>query len=263
MKVKTTLQYIAWISFVIAILSWGACFPPTFKVEQPQAADTHSSFVSLVMIDRQTGIEEEQFSRLIEINSQIPFDFITQNITDDLREPYLINFGIKLPRGWTVEDNIVFVGSEMGMISYSHWLASDITRLYPPEHGYYWWVGESLQHVSEYGNISFYPKIFTIDQSGYYYIDYMFGYNGSIGQFWDNDKYIGVGLPDTVWVTSSADNGPGSLREALSFVKDGGHIFFHIPINNTIFLKDQLVIFKDVHIHGIEDSPDHNSSIRR
>lgn len=53
-----------------------------------------------------------------------------------------------------------------------------------------------------------------------------------------------------VTVTSTANDGPGSLREALTSVCDGGTITFDVPADSTITLSSELTVAKNVTIDG-------------
>ena len=69
-----------------------------------------------------------------------------------------------------------------------------------------------------------------------------------------DDHIITVGLPLSIIVTSPNNTGTGSLRAAIDSVDFlYGTITFALTNTDTIFLEDQLSVYKDISIIGTED----------
>jgi len=168
-------------------------------------------------------------------------------------------FGILLPLGWTVNDSIVFhYENTFGMLVYSDSLTQAMYGIEPVPLFYHWWVARGLGEIqfSTGWTYQFSPRINTVYQTGMYYLDYMVGddQNG-LNYKRSNDHLITVGLPESVTVANSNDNGPGSLRNAIDAVDFYGTIYFDLDTGDTIILEDQLNIYKDLKIIAPQENP--------
>lgn len=212
-----------------------ACYEFTL-VNQPHSMETNSSFTVDINITTNDGSGNTWYSAF---------------------------FGIKLPEGWTVEDNIAFTYNlGNGVFMYSDSASQAQENIDPAEEGYYWWVAQSEEEVEyDYDNVySFSPEIFTDEQTGNFFLDYMAGsdggyYGGGLNWARSNDHLITVGLPDEIIVTSAENDGPGSLREAIDDIDYYGSISFDLEEGNTITLTEEINIYKDVQISGDSIDP--------
>jgi predicted outer membrane repeat protein len=194
-------------------------------------------------------------------------------ITDQDGNYYYPYFGIKLPEGWIVEDSIVMVdmtfyplfADTLATFVHADSLVAKMDSIDPPAEGYYWWVGcgiDTMEYqLNQYGSpYTLFPEIHTDDQTGDFYLDYMAGSNSTEG--WGGINWarydsvpISVNIPDTIWVTSTANTGPGSLPDALETIGSCGIVGFNLSAEDTICLSEELVINHGIHIMGQEENP--------
>jgi len=128
----------------------------------------------------------------------------------------------------------------------------------PATLGYYWWVAEGSEEVWHSVGLTYntYPVINTDSQAGMFFLDYMLGDNSNGLNFKrSNDHLITVDLPESITVSNSNNSGPGSLRTAIDDVDFYGSVYFDLNIGDTIFLQEQLDIYKDISIIGPENIP--------
>ncbi len=164
-----------------------------------------------------------------------------------------------LPVGWTVNDSIFYTNSGVtGLLVYNDSLSQVFGSSGAITIGYYWWVAEGTTLLPcIYGSpFLFNPVINTDDQVGTFHLDYTIGDNGP-NLIYDrsDDHIITVGMPDNVTVINSNDNGPGSLREAIDQVDFFGNVNFNLNGGDTIFLQEELLVYKDIHIEGDGQAP--------
>ncbi len=234
----------ALLASVGLMLLFSACFEFT-SVEHSTCTFTNSSFIADVSI----------------------------LITDENGNYYYPYFGICLPEGWTVEDSIAMVDlaiyplwtDTLAIFVHTDSLVARMDSIDPPAEGYYWWVGCGIDTMeyqfSQYGTpYTLFPKIHTDDQTGDFYLDYMAGSNsteawGGINWARYDSVLISVNIPDTVWVTSTANSGPGSLPEAIETIGACGIVGFDLNAADTICLSEELVINHGIHIMGQEENP--------
>jgi hypothetical protein len=174
-------------------------------------------------------------------------------------------FGILLPVGWTAEDTISYNGVHSGSFIYSSWASASMDSFRSARTGYYWWVckGDSIDLLRG-GTISLTPRIHTDNQTGTFFIDYMitdrFEESGDI--CYPPSEYvvrsgfypISVNAPMTAIVSNTNDNGPGSLRQAITNVSNRGEILFNLSYPANVELDSQLVIDRNVTITGPESA---------
>jgi predicted outer membrane repeat protein len=213
---------------VMAPLATILVIPGCFEfqnVSQPHSADPNSSFT--VQISAITTFGDD--------NKYVPY------------------FGVMLPVGWTVTDNLPFThGAGLsGTFIYSDTLSQNLEASSPASPGYYWWVGAGADSVAyiidDVYNIS--PEIHTDSQTGNFYPVYYLGC--SHGDYKTSEGYlVTVGLPAAIEVTSAGDTGQGTLRAAINSIDYYGTITFSPSVTDTIRLKNVLTINKDVKIDG-------------
>ena len=251
MKTNHTLKRLAGAVIFVLVLLWAACDPPVVVVDQPQYVDKHAIFEANVIVERNT---KDRVSISPQIEIVIPEKRLLNHNCSPADFDTCWCFGIKIPLGWEVKDSISFEGTQEGNFIYSDELSLMMMDSCPPGQGYFWWAGKSLDEYSQQnGQIHFIPEIHASGQSGNFYLDYVFGWPNMPNGSWNSGNYIGVGLSDTVYVTSFNNSGTGSLRAAIDSVVGGGHIFFVLPYSGAIFLDDQIDIYKSLTIHGPEN----------
>lgn len=161
-------------------------------------------------------------------------------------------FGILLPIGWTAGDSISYNGVHNGTFLYTSTASASMDSFSSAPVGYYWWVceGDTVDSLCG-GTVSLTPRIFTDNQTGTFFIDYMIT-NRFDGYFVCCSGYypISVEASMTATVTTTDDSRTGSLRQALAEVSSSGEILFDLSYPATIVLDSQLVIDRNVTITG-------------
>jgi predicted outer membrane repeat protein len=252
MKTKF-FQGLLWIFSGTVILTWVTCNPPYINsIDQPETAGLNSPFeVDVSVAKYGPGGAEQILSR---IGLQLPAGL--SDIAGHLETtPHRLIFGIEMPLGWTVQDSITFTGDDEGFFIYSDFLSGEMTNTTPPASGYYWWVSETCETMNTAnGQVFFTPVITTDNQKGNFFLTYSIGYwtdsSLFLGSSYSYDNLICCGLEDTVFVTSTANEGPGSLRAALDSVNAHGTILFNMFLPATIHLSGEIQIYKSVTIQG-------------
>jgi acyl-[acyl carrier protein]--UDP-N-acetylglucosamine O-acyltransferase len=169
-KRKTKLASVGMISVVlISVLFLAGCFDFNF-INQPYQADPNSSFE----VELSAWASSQEGAK---------------------GKPY---FGILLPIGWEVEDSIEYAGitgNETGMLIYSDSLSQAMTIIEPPIDGYYWWVAADTIAIGG-DTYDFDFHIFTDNQAGSFFLDYMLGSGGQgLNYRRSNDHLIIIGVP--------------------------------------------------------------------
>ncbi len=146
-KLKFKNQIVAALTFMLLMT---ACYEFDF-VNQPYQADPNSFF-------------EVQISA-------------TNNSYADSTESY---FGILMPVGWTTADSIEYVNIntvDTGFWIFSESFTQQMTFLDPPPENYYWWIGKTIIDDAYDNTFSWDFKIYTDEQIGSFFLDYMLGDN--------------------------------------------------------------------------------------
>jgi len=169
-------------------------------------------------------------------------------------------FGMRLPKGWAVEESISFLGALNGSFIYSSENSDSMDTYEKPHDGYYWWIGVSDSVDSLFaGKLSYTPRITTDEQSGTFFIDYIISDSIGIFSFDDSRTHenhkgsfpISVGMPmTTIMVSNTDDNGEESLRHAINEVGLGGEIKFDLSYPANIELDSQIIIDRNITITG-------------
>ncbi len=253
MKTNPSIKNATWIVTSIMFLIWAQCRPPQVNVDQPLTAEKHSSFEADVNVSYGGDDNDNITTIMSKIGVDLPEEIISQVMTEGDNPSNTWRFGIKIPEGWQVKDSIRFDGIRQGRFVYSDSLSQEMDSLHPPAPGYGWWIAETDRDQDNItGSIEFTPEITTNATSGNFFIDYIFAWPDLGNPSWNFGNYIAVGLADTAYVTTLAENGAGSIRAAIDSIMPGGHIFFNLPYAGAIFLSEQIEIYKDVNFHGTE-----------
>ena len=120
-------------------------------------------------------------------------------------------FGILLPNGWSVKDDISCSGSYEGTLNYSKEYSDSMEIVDPAPDAYYWWVCIGSKADANVGPCSFTPQITTDDKTGQFSIRYTIADHDNIEDRRSENHpiWIWVGPPEIV-VT------PDSLFENLT-----------------------------------------------
>ena len=99
------------------------------------------------------------------------------DIASPTETPY---FGILLPVDWKVKNTFPYSHSDElagidGLIEYSEKLSNMMQKIDPAPKGYFWWVGQGNQVITEPGIYTVYPSIISGKDEGNYDIKYMIG----------------------------------------------------------------------------------------
>ena len=89
-------------------------------------------------------------------------------------------FGILLPNGWSVGDNISSSGSYVVTSNYSKEYSDSMEIVDPAPEGYYWWVCTASKSVADSGTCLFTPQITTDDKTGQFSIRYVIAQQDNI-----------------------------------------------------------------------------------
>jgi hypothetical protein len=203
-------------------------------IRQPAAGDPNSSFTVDIVLDPNPG----------------------DDYTGDNLKGFGL-FGVLIPNGWTVEDNITFnVVSEQaqytttGTLSFNEAQGAALTAKIPPPTGYHWWGGKTKGEIDThyFDSLYFSIKVLTDDQLGNFKLKYAFGdtensdrvpvRSGAVS----NDYPIKIGLltaaeqttesgfkvyptlTDGKFMVDYTSEKPGVIRELKIFNADGQHI---------------------------------------
>jgi hypothetical protein len=219
------MQRIKYFGIIVAITMFTLFLSSCYEIkniEQPQTAEKNSEF--------DVSIE-------IELTAQ--------------QDTAIGNFAIKVPEGWTVDDSIQYTGVLNGTFVYSESYSDSIST----ESGYTWWgyaTTDSIESLPD-GLISFTLTIHTNDTTGFFYIDYAISHNNAIphkSMTYYKSCPISIDAPSYLEVTSLNDDGPGSLRECLSKIGNGGGISFASSLSGTIYTNSTINIDRNVTING-------------
>jgi hypothetical protein len=159
-------------------------------------------------------------------------------------------FAILLPEGWQVTDWIPFTGIIEGFLVYSDSISTEVNSGEHPE-GYQWWCGQAVQthSIDSDGNMMFTLEIQTDASVGFFTLDYQFGHDG-VDFIFSHHHPISIDMPTSAVVTSTANVGTGSLRDAIATVGCGADITFDLPSQSTIALSQVLSVDRPLNIHG-------------
>lgn len=153
---------ISLIGFIFASLLFTGCYKFT-TVIQPELAFINS-FFDVYLVAKDDGNPDNDWTN------------------EDLHDYGL--FGVMLPEGWTVEDNIPYTiiatdpaFDNSGTLVYDAAHSQTLTDSIPPQDGYYWWGAKTATEASLvlFDSLYFQPRIYTDDQTGTFYLRYAIG----------------------------------------------------------------------------------------
>ncbi len=144
-------------------------------------------------------------------NGCYEFDFVTQPYTANPDSFFEVQisistaggyggngyFGILMPDGWATTDSIKYINityNDTGYIHFSQSLTQQMALIDPPPENYHWWVGDSYAYPDCTYILDF--VIFTGNQTGTFFIDYMLGgEGGGLNKKRSNDHLMIIGEP--------------------------------------------------------------------
>lgn len=192
---KTNLLTLTGIMFFISILFIG-CYQ--FRsINQPSDGFTNSYFDVPIVAerDKDPGLTDAEWA-------------------NQLREIGL--FGVMIPDGWTVDDNIPYTIisknpalNNSGLLVYSLAHSKTLQDSIPALPGYHWWgaVTDSIAELTEFDSLYFTPRIRTDHQVGDFFLRYAIGDK----EYWDRnpaDQYnYGGGLSAPYKINIKSDFG--------------------------------------------------------
>lgn len=235
------------------MMLYSQCVTPTFdEIEHPFEVKTNDTTkIPITVIHGEfpqlaDSLLTPEMSKAINLCKQ---DILPMLQSRDMG--YHLWLGMQVPENWTVIDSFDYVAYDAlpatiidsGLFVYSQTHADLLNN---PKTGYKWlaWVSNDTLATNT-GKLWTFPKLITDNTSGIFYLDYVLGYDSA--QPCDERQHIlTIASPmlDEAWVTNTNDEGDGSLRKATMDVRSGGTVQFNIDLNDTIFLSDEIEIYK-------------------
>lgn len=196
---KTTFLALAGILFVTALFFIG-CYE--FRsINQPSEGFTNSYFDVPIVAQRDAdpGLADADWANVLQ-NTGL--------------------FGVMLPDGWTVDDNIAYkivskdhLLNNSGVLVYDAGHTKKLQDSIPAIAGYHWW-GASTDRIAEltqFDSLYFTPRINTDGKTGTFYLRYAIGDK----DYWDRnpaDQFnYGGGLSDPISINITSNVGVADL----------------------------------------------------
>jgi uncharacterized protein YceK len=175
-------------------------------------------------------------------------------------------FGVMIPDGWTVDDNIPYTiiskGAGLnnsGILIYDAAHSKVLTDSVAPIPGYHWWgaITDRIADMNQFDSLYFTPRIHTDSKTGTFFLRYAVGDK----DYWDRnpaDQYnYGGGLSDPISIVISNNVGlPDLLSKAnVSMYPNPTHGDLHVTIGgyksqvikmNIYDSKGQVVLTKEI-----------------
>jgi len=196
---KTTVLALVGTLFVISTVLIG-CYE--FRtIYQPSAGFTNSYFDVPIVAqrDQDPGLDDAAW-------------------TGSLQSTGL--FGVMIPDGWTVDDNIAYTIiskgeglNNSGVLVYDAAHSKRLQDSIPAIAGYHWWgaITDRIADLNQFDSLYFTPRIRTDGKTGKFYLRYAIGDQ----DFWDRnpaDQYnYGGGLSDPIEINISSNVGVKDL----------------------------------------------------
>ena len=153
---------ISLIGFIFASLLFTGCYKFT-TVIQPELAFINS-FFDVFLVAKDDGNPDNDWSN------------------EDLVDYGL--FGVMLPEGWTVDDNIPYTiictedgYDNSGVLVYDAAHSKTLMDSIPIPDGYFWWGAKTQEEASliYFDSLYFEPRIYTDDKEGEFFLRYAIG----------------------------------------------------------------------------------------
>jgi hypothetical protein len=196
---KTTFLALAGILFIISVFLIG-CYQ--FRsINQPTNGFTNSYFDVPIVAERDNdpGLGDDEWANVL------------QNIG---------LFGVMIPNGWTVDDNIPYTIiskdpslNNSGLLVYSFAHTKTLQDSIPALPGYHWWgaITNQIAELTQFDSLYFTPRIRTDGKTGAFFLRYAIGDK----DYWDRnpaDQYnYGGGLSDPIQINITSGVGVAEL----------------------------------------------------
>jgi hypothetical protein len=242
---KTILLGIAGALFVISMVMVG-CYE--FRtINQPSEGVTNSFFDVPIIVerDKDPGLTDAEWAYTLQNNGL---------------------FGVMLPDGWTVDDNIPYTIiskdvslNNTGLLVYDAVHSKNLQDSIPAPAGYHWWgaVTDRIADMTQFDSLYFTPRIHTDSKTGNFFLRYAVGDK----DYWDRnpaDQYnYGGGLSDPISISISDNVGLSDLlsRANVSMYPNPTRGMLHVNLGeyksqvikmNVYDTKGQLVMTKEI-----------------
>jgi len=200
---KTTFLALAGILFLTSVLFIG-CYK--FRsINQPAEGFTNSYFDVPIVAQRDAdpSLDDNSWTGATLANTGL--------------------FGVMIPNGWTVDDNIPYTivsknaaKSNSGILVFDAAHTKTLTDSIAPIAGYHWWgaVTDRIASLDEFDSLYFTPRIHTDGKTGSFFLRYAIGDK----DYWDRNpadqfKY-GGGLSDPIEIKITSNVGLSLLSKA-------------------------------------------------
>jgi hypothetical protein len=199
---KTTILALIGILFVTSVLFIG-CYK--FRsIKQPSEGFTNSYFDVPIVAQRDDdpGLTDSEWANTLQ-NTGL--------------------FGVMIPDGWTVDDNIPYTivsknapMTNTGLLVYNEAHTKNLQDSIPAIAGYHWWgaVTDRIADMTQFDSLYFTPRIKTDGKTGSFYLRYAIGDK----DYWDRnpaDQFnYGGGLSDPIEIKISSNVGLNLLNKA-------------------------------------------------
>jgi hypothetical protein len=175
-------------------------------------------------------------------------------------------FGVMIPDGWTVDDNIAYTivskGAGLnnsGLLVYDAVHSKNLQDSLPAPAGYYWWgaITDRIADLNQFDSLYFTPRIKTDGKTGTFFLRYAIGDK----DYWDRnpaDQYnFGRGLSDPMSISITNNVGLTDLlsKSNVSMYPNPTRGELHVNIGeyksqvikmNVYNTKGQIVLTKDI-----------------
>lgn len=177
-------------------------------------------------------------------------------------------FGVMIPNGWTVDDNIPYTivsknaaSTNSGVLVYNEAHSNTLQDSLPAPAGYHWWgaITESIADMNQFDSLYFTPRIKTDGQTGTFFLRYAIGDNMDANKDRNPaDQYgYGGGLSDPIGIKISSNVGISDLlsKANVSMYPNPTRGLLHINLGeyksqvikmNVYNTKGQLVMNREI-----------------
>lgn len=242
---KTTFLAMAGILFVTSLFFIG-CYK--FRsINQPSEGYTNSYFDVPIVAQRDDdpGLTDSEWANVLQ-NTGL--------------------FGVMLPNGWTVDDNIAYTIiskdpaiNNSGLLVYNAAHTQRLQDSLPAIPGYHWWgaITDRVADLTQFDSLYFTPRIHTDGKTGTFFLRYAIGDK----DYWDRnpaDQYnYGGGLSDPISINITTNVGIADLlgKANVSMYPNPTHGMLHVNLGeyksqvinmNVYDTKGQVVFSKKI-----------------
>ena len=244
---KTIVLDIASTLFVISMVLVG-CYE--FRtINQPSEGFTNSYFDVPIIAqrDKDPGLGEAEWTGALQATGL---------------------FGVLVPNGWTVEDNIAYTivsksatSTNTGFLVYNAAHSKTLQDSIAAPAGYFWWgaITDRIADMNRFDSLYFTPRIITDGQTGTFFLRYAIGDNMDANTDRNPADQFGYGggLSDPIGITISNNVGLGDLlsKANVSIYPNPTRGILHVNLGeyksqvikmNIYDSKGQVVLTKEI-----------------